>query len=152
MSDSLWPYGLQHARLLWCFTIPGVCLNPCPLNQCCHPTISSSVAPFSSCPNLYQHQSLIQWTGVFTSGGRSIGASASVLPMNIQSLFPLELTGLISLQSKGLSRVLSSTISSSAISLLYDPNLAFVYDYWKNHSIDYGKPLAKPNQTKPLAK
>ena len=72
--------------------------------------------------------------------------------MNIQGWFPLALTGLISLQSKGLSRVLSSTISSSAISLVYDPNLAFIYDYWKNHSIDYGRPLAKPNQTKPLAK
>ena len=72
--------------------------------------------------------------------------------MNIQGWVRLESTGLISFQSKGLSGVFSSTISSSMISLLYDPNLTFVYDYWKNHSIDYGKPLAKLKQTKPLAK
>ena len=78
----------------------------------------------------------------FTSGGQSIGvsASASVLPMNIQGWFPLELTGLISLQSKGLSRVFSSTtvqrINSSALSFLSSPTLTSIHDYWKNHSLD----------------
>ena len=80
---------------------------------------------------------------LFTSGGQSIGASASalVLPMNIQRSFPLGLTGLTSLQSKGLSRVFSSSqfksINSSALSLLYGPTLTSVHDYWKNHRFDY---------------
>ena len=78
---------------------------------------------------------------LFTSGGQSMGASASVLPMNIQGLFPLGLTDLISLQSKWLSRVFSNTtvqsISSSVLSLLYSSTLTSVHDYWKNHSFDY---------------
>ena len=78
---------------------------------------------------------------LFTQGGQSIGASASILPLNIQDLFPLGLTGLISLLSKGLSRVSSSiTIwkhHSLALSLLYGPALTSIHDYWKNHSFDY---------------
>ena len=76
---------------------------------------------------------------LFTSGGQSIGASASasVLPMNIQGWFPLRLTGLISLQSKGLSEAQFKIINSSALSLLYGPTLTSVHDYWKNHSFDY---------------
>ena len=80
------------------FTIPKVCSNSCPLSRCCHPTILSSAAPFSSCPQSFP----ISW--LFTSGGQSIGASASVnmLPLSVQSWFPLELTSLISLLSKEL--------------------------------------------------
>ena len=89
----------------------GVYPNPCPLSRWCHPTISSSVVPLSSCPQSFPASGsfLVSW--LFTSGGPSSGASASasVLPMNIQDWFPLGLTCLISLQSKGLSNVFSST-------------------------------------------
>ena len=109
MSDSLWPHGLQHTRLPCLSPTPGACSNSCPSSQWCHPTISSSVVPFSFC--LSQHEGLFQWVSFFTSGGQSIGAltSASILPMNIQDWFPLGLTGWISLQSKELSRVFSNT-------------------------------------------
>ena len=85
--------------------------NPCPLSQWCHPTISSSVMPFSSCPQSFPVSRHFSMSWLFTLGGQSTGASASasVHPMNIQSWFPLGLTGLISLLSKGLSRVFSST-------------------------------------------
>ena len=90
---------------------PGVCLNSCPLSHWCHPTISSSVVPFSSCPQSFLASGSFQMSQLLASGGQSIGtwASASILPMNIQNWFPLGLTGLISLQSKRLSRVFSST-------------------------------------------
>ena len=90
------------------FTIS--CSNSCPLCQWCHPTISSSVAPFSSCPQSFSASESFPMSQLFASGGQSIGtsASASVLPMNIQSWLPLGLTGLIFLLSKGLSRVFSS--------------------------------------------
>ena len=106
VSDSLQPHGLQHTRPPCPSPSPGVCPSSCPLNQWCHPTISSSV-PSSSALSLYQHQGLFQCT----SGSQSIGASASssVLSKSIQGWFPLRLTGLISLFSKGLSRVFSST-------------------------------------------
>ena len=85
--------------------------NPCPVSWWCHPTISSSVVPFSSCPQSFPASESFQMSQLFASGGQSIGVSAliSVLPMNIQGRFPLGWTGLISLQSKGLSRVLSNT-------------------------------------------
>ena len=82
----------------------------CPLSQWCHPTILSSVVPFSSCLQSFLASGSFLMNWLFTSGGQSFGASASVLPMNIQDWFPLGLTGLISLQSKGLSRVFSNTI------------------------------------------
>ena len=90
---------------------PGVCSNSCPLSQRCHPTISSSAAAFSFCPQSFQASQSFPVSWLFASGSQSIGASASaaVPPMNIQSWFPKGLTGLISLQSKGLSRVFSST-------------------------------------------
>ena len=110
MSDSLWPHGLQHARLPCPSLSPGVCSNSYPLSQWCYLTISSSAAHFfglQSCPALGFF--LINW--LFTSGGRSIApsAAASVLPMNIQGWFLLGFTGLISLLFKGLSRVFSNT-------------------------------------------
>ena len=110
MSDSLWPHELKHAGPPYPSPTPGVHSNSCPLSRWCHPNISSSVDLFSSCP-LPQHESFpMRW--LFTSGGQSIGASAStsVLPMNIQGWFSLGLTGLISLLSKGLSGVFSNTI------------------------------------------
>ena len=111
MSDSLQPHELQHARLPCPSLSPGVCTNSCPLNWWCHPTISSSVIPFSSCPQSFPASGSFQMSQLFTSGGQSIGvsASASVLPMNTQDWSPLGWTGWSSLQSKGLSRVFSNT-------------------------------------------
>ena len=90
------------------FTISWSLLKPCPLSWWCPPTISSSVSPFSSCPQSFPASESFPMSWLFTSGGQSIGASASVLPMNSQGWFPLGLTGSISLLSKGLSRVFSS--------------------------------------------
>ena len=111
LSDSLWPYRLQHARLPCPSPTPRACSNSCPLSQWCHPTISSSVVPFSSCFQSFPASGSFPMSQFFTSGGTSIGASAlaSVLPMNIQDWFPWGLTGLISLQSKGFSRIFSNT-------------------------------------------
>ena len=109
MSDSLWPQGLQHASLLCLSLSPGVCSDSCPLNQWCHPTISSSAVPFSSCLQSFPASGSFPLSWLFTSGGQSIGASAWVLPMNIQDWFPLGWTSLISLLCKGLSRVFSNS-------------------------------------------
>ena len=110
MSDSLWPHEPQHTRPPCPPPTSGVHPNPCPLSQWCHPTILSSVIPFS-CPQSFPGSGSFQMSQFFTSGGQSIGVSAStsVLPMNIQDWFPLGWTGWISLQSKGLSRVFPNT-------------------------------------------
>ena len=106
-SRSLWPHGLQHARLP-CPSSPGACSNSCPLSWWCHPAILFSVVPFSSCLQSFPASgSLMSW--LFVSGDQSVGASASVLLMNIHDWFPLGLTGLIFLQSKRLSGVFSNT-------------------------------------------
>jgi len=111
VSDSLWPHGLQHARLPCPSPTPGACWNWCPLSQWCYPTISPSVIPFSSCLQSFPASGSFPMSQLFVSGGQSIGASASasVLSMNIQDWFPLGWTDWISLQSKGLSRVFSNT-------------------------------------------
>ena len=103
--------GLQHARLPCPSPTLRVHSNSCPLSRWCHPTISSSVVPFFSCPQSFPASGSFPVSQLFTSGGQSIGASAStsVLAMNIQGWVPFRLTGLISLQSEGLSRVFSST-------------------------------------------
>ena len=94
MSTSLKPYGQEHARLPCPSPSPRVCSNSCPLSRWCHPTVSSSVTPFSSCPQSFPASGSFPMSQLFTSGGQSIGtpASASVLPMNIQDWFPLRLT------------------------------------------------------------
>ena len=135
MSDSLRPHGLQHARLSCPSLSPGVCSNSCPVSQWCHPIISSSVAPFSSCPQSFPASGSFPVSWIFASDGQSIGASSSrpVLPMNIQGCFPLGLTGLI-LQAKGLSRVFSNTTVKKhqlVLSFLYSPTLISISDYWK---------------------
>ena len=111
MSDCLRPHELQHTRPACPSPTPGVHPNSCPLSWWCHPTILSSVIPFSSCPQSFPASGSFQMSQLFTSGGQSIGVSAStsVLPMNTQDWSPLEWTGWISLQSKGLSRVFSNT-------------------------------------------
>ena len=111
MFNSLWPHGLQHARLPCPSLSPGACSNSCPLSQWCHPNISSSVVPFSSCLQSFPASGSFPMSWPFASGGQSIEASAlvSVLPMYIQGWFSLGLPGLISLQSKGLSRVFFNT-------------------------------------------
>ena len=109
VSDSLWPHGLQHARIPCPSLSPGVCSNSFLLSWWCHPTISSSVVPF--CPQSFPASGSFLNSWLFPSGGQSIGASASasVPPMNIQDWFPLGLIFLICLQSRGLSRVFYNT-------------------------------------------
>ena len=111
VSDSLWPHGLQHVRIPCPSPTPGVYSNLCPLSQWYHPTISSSVVPFSSHLQSFPTSESFQMSKSFTSGGQSIGVSAStsVLPMNTQDWSPFGWIGWISLQSKGLSRVFSNT-------------------------------------------
>ena len=111
VSDSLQSHGLQHARLPCPSPTPGACSNLCALSWWCHPTISSSVIPFSSHLQSFPASGSFPMSQFFASGCQSIGvsASASVLPMNIQDWFPWGWTGLISLQSKELSRVFSNT-------------------------------------------
>ena len=100
VSNSLRPHGMQHARLPCPSPSPGACSNSCPLSRWCHPTISSSVIPFS-CLQSFPASGSFQMSPFFTSGGQSTGVSAleSVLPMNIQDWFLLGWTGLLSLQS-----------------------------------------------------
>ena len=109
--DSLWPHGLQHTSLSCPSLSPRVWLNGHELEQWCHPTISSSVVPFSSCLQSFPALGSFQMSQLFLSGGQSIGASASssVFPVTTQDWFPLEWTGWISLQSKGLSSAFSNT-------------------------------------------
>ena len=111
MSNSLRPHGLQHARLPRPSPTPGVYSNSCPLSRWCHPTILSSVAPFSSRLQSFPASGSFPMSQFFASGGQSIGVSASVtvLPVNIQDWFPLGWTSWIFLLSKGLSRVFSNT-------------------------------------------
>ena len=111
VSDSLQPRGLQHARLLCPLPTPRAYSNSCPLCQWCHPTISSCVIPFSSCPQSFLASGSYQMSQLFTSGGQifRVSTSASLLPVNIQDWFPLGWASWISLKSKGLSRVISNT-------------------------------------------
>ena len=113
--------------------------NSCPLSWWCHPTISSSVVPFSSSLQSFPTSGSFPMSQFFTSGGQSVGASASasVLPVNIQDWFPLGLTGLIFCRqrdSQESSPTQFKTINSSAFSFLYSPTLTSIYDYWKNHN------------------
>ena len=111
VPDSLQSHELQHTRPPCPSPTPGVHSNSCPLSQWCHPAISSSIVPFSSCPRSLPASESFPMSQLFASGGQSIGVSAlaSVLPTNTQDWSPLGWTGWISLQSKGLSRVFSNT-------------------------------------------
>ena len=140
MSDSLWHHGLQHARLPCPSPTPRACSNSCSLSKWCHPTISSSVVPFSSCLQSFPASGSFPMNQFFASGGQSSGVSAStsVLPINIQDWFPLGLTGWISLQARH-SQESSPTpqfksINSLVLSFLYSPPLTSSHDYWRSHS------------------
>ena len=142
MSDSLWLHGLQRARLPCPSPTPSACSNSCPSSWWCHPTISSSIVPFSclqSCPA----SGSFPVSQLFASGGQNIGVSASTSvlpenPENIQDWFPLGWTGWI---SKGLSRVFSNTTVQKhqffGAHFSYGPALTSIHDYWKNYSFDY---------------
>ena len=162
MSDSLWPQGLQHARLSCPSLSPGVCSNSWPSSWWCHPTISSSVVPFSSCPQSFFLSSKDPASGsfpmskIFTSGGQSTGATASVsvLPMNIQDWFPLGWTGLIYIYLSSRSSPWNIGVSVQVLkaesvigaacwcetwlgvglrkpaSLLWAPGIGFCRDFW----------------------
>ena len=141
LSNSLRPHKLQHAMPLCPLPNP-VYSNPCPLSQWCHPTISSSVVPFSSCFQSFSALGSFQISQLFASDGQSmrVSASTSVLPMNIQDWYPLEWTGWISLQSKGFSRVFSSITIQKHQYFGTQPSLwslTSIHDSWKNRSFDY---------------
>ena len=136
MSDSLRPHGLQHARPPCPSPTPGVYSDSCPLSQWCHPTISSSVIPFSSHLQSFPASGSFQMSQSFGSGGQSngISVSASVLSRNIQGWYPLWLTSLTFLSQESQESSLTpqfKSINSSVLSLLYGPTFTFVHDYWK---------------------
>ena len=139
MSDSLWPHGLQHTRLPCPSLTPRAYSNSC---WWCHPTILSSVVPFSRLQS-FPASGSFPMSQFFTSGGQRIGVSTltSVLPMNIQDWFPFRWTGWISLRSKGLSEFSPTpqfkSVSSSVLSFLCDPTFTSIHDYWKNHYVNY---------------
>ena len=143
VSESLQPHEPQHARPPCSSPIPGVHPNPCPSSQWCHPTISSSVVPFSSCPQSFSASGSFQMSQLFTSGGQSIGVSAStsVLPMNTQDWPPLGWTGWISRVVQGTLKSLLQHHSSKASilrrSAFFTVQLSHPYmTTGKNHSLD----------------
>ena len=146
MSNSWWPHGLQHARLLCPSPTPRAYSNSYPSSQRCHPTISSSVVPCSSCLQSFPATESFPRSQFFTSGDKSIGASASpsVLPVNIQDWFPLGLTRSVSLQSKGLSRVFLQHHSSKALILRHS---AFFIVQLSQPYMTTGKTIALTRQT-----
>ena len=147
MSDSLRPHEPQHARPPCPSPTPRVHPNPCPSSQWCHPTISSSVVPFSSCPQSFPASGAFQMCQLFASGGQGIGVSAStsVLPMNTQDWSPLGWTGWISLQSKGLSRVFSNITVQKHQSILQQS--AFFIVQLSHPYMTTGKTIALTRQT-----
>ena len=142
MSDSLRPYGLQHAKLPCPSPTPRACSNSCSSRWWCHPTILSSATPFSYF-QFFSTSGSFPMNQFFTSGGQSIGASASVsvLLMNIQDWFPLGLPGWTSRSSRDSQESFPTSqfksVNSLALSFLYCPSLTSKHDYQKNHSFDH---------------
>ena len=142
VSSSLRPHELQHARPPCTSPTPRVHPNSCPSSRWCHPTISSSVVPFSSCPQSLPASESFPMSQLFTWGGQTIGVSAlaSFLPMSTQDWSPLE--GLVgSPWSPRDSQESSPTpqfksINSLVLSFLHSPTLTSIHDHWKNHSLD----------------
>ena len=150
VSDCLWPHESQHTRHPCPSPAPRVCPNSCPSSRWCHPAISSSVVPFSSCPQSLPASGSFPMSQHFAWSGQSIGVSAlaSILPVNTQDWSPLGWTGWTSLQSKGLSRVFSNTtiqkhqFFSTQLSSQSNSVVQLIHDHWKNHSHTW--PLEKP--------
>ena len=145
MSNSLRTHGLQHARLLYTSLFPEVWSNMCPLSQWWYPIISSSVTLFSSWPRSFSPSGSFPMSWLLASGGQSIGASVSVLPMNIQGWCPSGLTGLISLQSMGLSRVFSSTIVQKHQFFGTQPSTVQLSHPWGGKTIEFCTVGGHPN-------
>ena len=141
MSDSLWPHESQHARPPHPSPTPGVHSDSRPSSQWCHPAISSSVIPFSSCPQSLPASESFPMSQLFTWGDQStrVSALASFLPKNTQGWYPLEWTRWISFQSKGLSRGFSNTTVQKHQFFSTQPSSqsnSLIYDHWKNHTFD----------------
>ena len=142
MSDSLWPHELQHARPPCPSPIHGAHSNSCPSSQWYHPTVLSSVIPFSSCLQSFPASRSFSMSQFFTSCGHSIGASAlaSVLPMNIQDWFPLDWLAWSPCCPKDCQESSPmpqfKNINSSTLIFLYGSTLTSIHDYWKNHSFN----------------
>ena len=139
----MWPHKLQHARLPCPSLFPLACSNSCPLSWWCHPNISSSVIPFSSCSQSFPASGSFSVSQLFTSGSQSIGtsASASVLSMNVQGWFSLGLTGLNLLPVQGTLKSLLQHHNSKASILQHSAFIMVqfsypIHDYWRNHSFD----------------
>ena len=142
MSNSLWPHGLQDARPPCSSPTPGVHPNPCPLSLWCHPTISSSVFPFSSCPQSFPASGSFQMSQLFAWGGQSIGVSASTSVSNEHpGLISFRMDWLDLLAVQGTLKSLLQHHSSKASILLHSAFFIVrlhtsIHDYWKNHSLD----------------
>ena len=138
VSDSLQPHESQHTRPPCPSPVPRVHSDSHPSSQWCHPAISSSVVPFSSCPQSLPPSESFPMSQLFAWGGQSTGvsASASFPPKKSQGWSPSEWTGWISLQSKGFSRAQFKSINSLVLSFLHNPTLTSIHDHWKNHSLD----------------
>ena len=135
ISDYLWPHEPQHARPPCPSSTSGVYTNSCPLSRWCLPTISSSVVPFSSCPQSFPASGSLQMSQLLASSGQSIGVSAStsVLPMKSIS-FRMDCSPRDSQESSPTAQF--KNINSLALSFLYSPTLTSIHDYWKNHRLD----------------
>ena len=140
MSNSLQPHGLQHARLPCPSPTPRACSNSCPLRWWCHPTISSSVVPFSSCFSLSQHQGLFQWVVLHIRWPKYWSFSFSISPSNEYSglIFRMDWLDLPVVRGtlKGSSPTPQFKSINSSLSFLYNLTLTSIHDYWKNHSFD----------------
>ena len=143
VSDSLRPHELHHGRPPCPLPNPGVHSNSCPSSRWCNPVISSSVIPFSSCPQSLPTSESFPMSPLFTRGGQSTGVLALVafLTKNTQDWSPLEWTGWISLQFRDFKESSPTpqfkSINSSALSFLHSSTLTTIYEHWKNHSLDY---------------
>ena len=138
VSDSLRPHESQHARPPCPSPTPRVHSDSCPSSQWCHPAISSSVVPFSSCPQSLPASQSFPISQLFTWGGQStwVSALASFLPKNTQDWSPLEWTGAVQGTQESSPTPQFKSINSSVLSFLHNPTLTSIHDHWKNHSLD----------------
>ena len=141
ISDFLWPCGLQHAKFPCPSPTPGACSNSCPLSRWCHPTISSSVVPFSSRLQSFPASGSFPRSQFFASGDQSIGVSALTCPSNEYSgpiSFKMDWLDVLAVQGtlKSLLQHQFKSINSSTLSFLYSPTLTSIHDYWKKHTFE----------------